>query len=178
MEPKRTEQSAGIPAVGGELRSLKQHGTATMSELREFVAQMRGKSAREMLGSVAESGLVRATIQATLGCIVLIGVFTVGPYYVWGGKAEAKSAGPAASAQGKSGAAARSPQDDSTTSDTPATADSADSSAKTAKSTKGELPSPDDLDKAAKKLGIGEAKAADPKVNPLDKDLDFLLDKK
>ena len=176
MTSQDKNQGTGIPAVGGEFRGLKQHGAATMGELREFVAQMRGKSAREMLGAVAESGLVRATIQATIGCVVLIGVFTVGPYYVWGGKPDAKTAG--APAKGKSDSTAQTQKSDDTARESQATDNSPDNSPKTAKTKNGELPSPDDLDKAAKKLGIGETKTADPKVNPLDKDLDLLLDKK
>lgn len=178
MDSKQANQSAGIPAVGGEFRSLKQHGSATMSELREFVASMRGKSAKEMLGAVAESGLVRATIQATLGCVVLMGIFTAGPYFVSGGKAEAKSSA-AAPAEAKNkqedAAPAQSSEVAADTSTEPATKTTAE---KTAKTKPGDPLSPDDLDKAAKKLGIGETKSADPKVNPLDKDLDLLLDKK
>jgi len=178
MDSKRQDQTAGVPVVGGELRSLKQHGSATMSELREFVTQMRGKSAQEMLGAVAESGLVRATIQATLGCIVLMGVFTVGPYYLGGDKAEAKPAGPVAPGKEKADSTAPSANGDAVANDAKSTDASPTTAAADAKSQNRDLPSPEDLDKAAKKLGIGETKSADPKVNPLDKDLDFLLDKK
>ena len=163
-----------------ELKNLKTHGTATMSELREFVAQMRGKSAKEMLGAVAESGLVRATIQATLGCVVLMGLFTAGPYFLAGGKAEAKS-GPAAPAKASNDADAQAAKknDDGGESQGPTATDVATGEPKKSTKTKsGDLPEPADLEKAAKKLGIGEAKSADPSVNPLDKDLDLLLEGK
>jgi len=178
MDGKKQDVATGIPVVGGEFRNLKQHGSATVVELREFVAQMRGKSPREMLGAVAESGLVRATIQATIGCVILTAIFTVGPYYVWGGKAEAKPAGPAKSVKDTSNSTAQTPDKNDPVNESGSANASTGGSAKTAKSKNGELPGPDDLEKAAKKLGIGEAKSADPKVNPLDKDLDFLLDKK
>ncbi len=177
MDSKKQEQAAGIPAIGGEIRSLKQHGSATMAELSEFVASMRGKSAKEMLGALAESGLVRATIQATVGCIVLMAAFTVGPYYVWGGKAEAKPTSPASSAKEKPDATAQTPAPEATDDSAKNASASADTPA-VAKTKDGEPVTADQLDKAAKKLGIGETKTADPKVNPLDKELDLLLDKK
>lgn len=173
------EPSTTTPAspVGGELRSLQRHGAATMDELREFLVSMRGKSPREMLGTLAESSLLRATVQATLGAIGLIAVFTAGPYFLGAGpvntapptKGEAPPAAQNADASATTNSAAKGPTDGSA----PASATAAGSAAPPADPQGG----PPDLEQAAKKLGIGETKSADPQVNPLDKDFDNLLDK-
>lgn len=158
--------------VGGEFRNLKQHGSATMHELRQFLEQMRGKSPREMLGALAESGLIRATTQATIGCVALLAAFTVGPYLLKGERAangaadSAKAPAPSASS---TAASSSTKQDDSTGKAAP--------SPSSASTPLENPPPPTDLESAAKKQGVGDTKHADPKSNPLEKELDNLLDK-
>lgn len=153
------EPAAHGTGVGGSLSRIKRDGGHTLAELQEFLAQMRGRSPQEVLGMVSASELVRGIVLATIGCVVLIGVFTIIPYALRDDKAAAKSppskdAAPAPSDKGAANAA-------------PAVASSGS-----------KTPSDTDLDAAAKALNIDEVKAAPPDVNPLDKDLDKLLDGK
>ena len=185
MESRDRESSStsggvgGVGALGGEFKNLKQHGTATVAEVREFVGQMRGKGPREMLGALAESGLVRATVQATIGCVVLLGLLTAGPYLMGSGKSGVRRAAGAsqaanAKASGSSKGAADSATDSSAAN---VAADSTTGDNSTKSSPLEHPPIPGDIEGAAKKLGVGDTKHADPKVNPLDKELDNLLDK-
>lgn len=159
--------------VGGEFRNLKTNGSATLQELRQFLEQMRGKSPREMLGALAESGLVRATIQATIGCIALMALFTAGPYFLKGrnGAPQAAASTKTKSAETPSTAA---PSDTNSEASTAATTTSSKSGAAPPLENP---PPPVDIERAAKKQGVGDTKHADPKSNPLEKELDNLLDK-
>ncbi len=58
---------------------LKDDSQASMAELRDFLGEMKGKSATEMLGSVAQSHLARAMFLAVLSMSVFLVVFTVVP---------------------------------------------------------------------------------------------------
>lgn len=155
------------------MAGLKEHGSATVDELREFLTDFRGKSAKEMLGSLAESGLVRAMSQATIVSVVVIGAFTVVPYLLEA-KTESARGGrnaPAAVNTASSNAAAAKPADAPAGAPTAAPTSGAANSPATVPGT-----SPD-LEQAAKVLGVSETKSADPKNNPREKDLDSLLDK-
>jgi hypothetical protein len=80
-----------------DIHQARAGATASAEELREFVAQLRGRSPQEMLGMIAASNLVRATIQATVITVVFLAVFTVGPYaYSKMVKKDQPSAAPAA----------------------------------------------------------------------------------
>jgi hypothetical protein len=139
----------------GDLKRAKREGGASLAELREFVAGMRGRSPQEVLGMVSASALIQATVQATLGCIVLIALWTGASYMAKQNepkkgakptavKTEEKPATPVAPAVAEAKPANKEP----------------------------------DPAAAAKALNIDEVKTADPNVNPLDKDLDKLLDGK
>lgn len=186
---------ASAPGIGREFSNLKEQGSATLAELQEFLIGMKGKSTKEFLGALSESGLVRATVQATLGTVLIAALFTVGPYFLGqsttktaagGGSAATNASSPDASAAASptaSGGAA------SASTGTGGAASAAGPSATgsgaatagtgTGKSNTPGTPqvSPENLQKAADILGVGETKNADPKSNPLDKDLDSLLDK-
>lgn len=58
---------------------LKEDSQASMSELRDFLGEMKGKSPTEMLGKVAQSHLARAMFLAIIGLAVFLIVFTVVP---------------------------------------------------------------------------------------------------
>ena len=64
------------------MNNLRENGSASVAELKEFMNRMKGRTPREMLGVVSQSGLVRSTLVATLGVGVVLVLFTVGPY-VW-----------------------------------------------------------------------------------------------
>jgi hypothetical protein len=171
------------------MSSLKQNSAATVDELRQFLDSMRGKSAKEVLGKIAESGLIKAVIQATLASAVLIGVFTVGPYMLYGKKG---ATGGAAAAKSTDGTAT-----DANATGTPAASGQANAAAGTAAGSAGSAATAagesnagageggtaapggpgSELERAAKMMGVGDTKSADPKANPRERDLDNLLDK-
>ncbi|MEY4180087.1 MAG: hypothetical protein RLY70_3661 [Planctomycetota bacterium] len=162
------------------MSSLKDSGAATVDELREFLDGMRGKSAKEVLGKIAESGLIKAVVQATVASVVGIAVFTVGPYFL-----QAKK-GTSASPSAEKAASEK------TAENKPAAGDNATASAGSAADPKDAAASPSaatgngdgtaagaggDVERAAKMMGVGDTKTADPKSNPRERDLDSLLDK-
>lgn len=150
-------------ALPRDLKQLKENGSASAAEMAEFLAQLRGRRPQEVLGIVAGNGLTRGIVVASAWTLALMAVFTAGPYF-WPKlfpaekKAVAKEAPPAA----KPAAAAEQVEQPSTPATTPTTVP--------APGTPG-VPSKDVLDK----LGIGEAKPADLKSNPLENKVDDLL---
>ena len=157
------DQPQSATGIAGDMKRLHGDASATAAELREFVATLRGRSPAEVLGAIGESSLFQGIVQATVGCVVVLVVFTVGPY-LWYGPAEAST------------------PDADTSVATAATepAAAATSDAAVADANAAESPATDetgsDVEKAAKAMGIDETRQADPKSNPLDKNLDSLLD--
>jgi pyruvate/2-oxoglutarate dehydrogenase complex dihydrolipoamide acyltransferase (E2) component len=143
------------------LARLKRDGGHTLAELQEFLAQMRGRSPQEVLGMVSASELIRGILLATLGCVLLIAVFTVVPYVLRGDQTAANK-----SNETEPSAAAKKDETTSPGAATPAVATKGDSA----------TAATPDVEAAAKALDIDEVKTANPNVNPLDKDLDKLLD--
>ena len=70
-------ESASTPRGLGR---LKQDGAASLAEVREFMTEMRGKGAGEVLGALAQSNLLRAFLLSALACGVFLVVFTAVPY--------------------------------------------------------------------------------------------------
>ena len=139
--------------VSGDFRNLRTHGTASLGELKEFLGKLRRKSPQEVIGIVSSSLLIQSVFIATAITIVLMAVFTVGPYFIWG-SSKAKPA-PTPTAPAPTATAAK---------------------ATATKGEKSDGPSEEDAAKAVKAMGMDEAKSADPKSNPLEKDFDKLLD--
>ncbi|MDB4657309.1 hypothetical protein OAE61_04165 [Verrucomicrobiales bacterium] len=141
-----------------DIRKLKRNGKATAAELTSFLAQMRGKSPREVLGSVASSNLMRSFVQASIGVAVLVLVLTVIPWLSgMGEKKEAVVAEIAEPAQ--------------RTALAPAVVEP---------SGKTPVADPEAIDidgkkAAADQMGVTEEKLAPPNVNPLDGSNDDLL---
>ena len=158
------ESDKGTFGVSRDLRRLKVNASASLGELREFLAQTRGRSPQEVLGMVAGNTLVRCIGWAALGAAILLVVGTIGPYLVWGpattrpAKARPPAAAPAAPQ-------AQAPAQKATPVSVSPGASATDQ------------PSPEDAKKAMKVMGLGETKTADPKNNPMEKKLDNLLDK-
>jgi hypothetical protein len=169
------------------MSSLKNSSAATVDELREFLDGMRGKSAKEVLGKLAESGLIKAVIQATVVSFLGIGAFTVGPYLIQGKKgtaaapaADKTAAAKTADAQAADNkAAAGDNASGQAGGDAGASAGtSASSAAGASAANAGEGAGPgSDIERAAKMMGVSDTKTADPKANPRERDLDNLLDK-
>ena len=140
-----------------DLKRMSKNSQAVVGELREFLANMKGKSPKEMMGSVAESNLFQSMFLATVIMAILLVAFTAIPYVLKENAAAAQATGKTATPQGGSAAPDQEPkanqpagiQSDKTSSPEQSTAD---------------------------KLGIGEEKKTDPKSNPLDGTTDDLLD--
>lgn len=141
-----------------DFRNLKDHGGASLSELKEFLSHLRGRSPQEVIGIVKTSLLIQSVAISFLVIVVFLGVFTITPYMIWGPNVaqKPKKVQPPVAAQ----AAAAAP-----------TAVAAKGETKS-----GDTPSNEDTTKAMKAMGMDETKVADPKSNPLEKDFDKLLD--
>ena len=62
-----------MASVKGDLKNLKTNTTATAGELRQFLNEMRGLTPKEMLGTIAQSDLVRSiTLSAASICGLLL----------------------------------------------------------------------------------------------------------
>ena len=135
-------------SIAADLKKIRRNTAASSHEIREFLAQMRGKSPQEMLGMLASSSLVKCTTQAAIGWLAVIAVFTLGPW-LWSlmnpVAAKIPQTPPPAAAVVPTAAAEPKPSD----------------------------PAPSA--KTAEKLGIGETKEAPPSQNPLEKASDDLL---
>ena len=162
--------------LAGDIERFKVGASGTADELREFVSQLKGRRPDEMLGMVAGSNLVQATIQATIATFLVLVVFTVGPYG-WSkifppAPKVAKVAEPAATTSAPPAASAA-------TASAPAASDPAVSApAVVSNAPPTEVPGePSAASKKAalEKMGIGETKATDPKRNPLENSADDLL---
>lgn len=151
----------------GDMSRLKQEAGASAAEARAFINSLRGKSPEEMLGKVAASGLLRATVNSTLWTVGFLVVFTLGPYLL---RSNAKAA-PKPVAKPTEAAKADTTSPNKTISAT----DAATSPNTKAAANSGE-PTEADTQRAAKAMGMDEVKQADPKKNPREKDLDSLLD--
>jgi len=137
------------------MENLKQNGSASLAELKEFLGSLKGRSPQEVVGIVSTSMLVQSMVVSTLATLGILAVFTIGPYLVYGPPKEKRTAAappPAAAA--------------------PATA----APATTAETGKPGEVTEEGKAQALQKLGIDETKTSDPKVNPLEKNLDNLLD--
>jgi hypothetical protein len=156
------DQPQPATGIAGDMKRLHTDASATAAELREFVATLKGRSPAEVLGAIGESSLFQGVVQATIGCVVLLIVFTVGPYLLHG---PAEASTPDA-------------EDSVATAAEPAATATPDAAAADANAV--ESPAADeagsDVEKAAKAMGIDETRQADPRSNPLDKNLDSLLD--
>ena len=142
-----------MASTKADLRELKSNTNATVQEIQEFLRQLKGKSPQEMLGVVATSQLIRATI---LSCILVGGAIfalTAIPYFL-GGEESPPSEAPAVAATPADPA----PQP------TPPVPPPAETNT-------GETPSP------IEPLGVNETKTAPANSNPLeDKKDNFLKD--
>lgn len=165
MDQMRQQVEQNTPQTTGftrDLQTLKTNASASADELRQFINSLKGRRPEDVLGSITGSGLVRATAQATAVTGVLLAAFTLGPYLLrpaGTGTTKAATSGPAPATAASAPVSAAQPA--STATANPAATDG---------------PSEANVQKAAQVMGLDETKAADPKVNPLEKNLDKLLD--
>ena len=152
QDQQADERSAS--GIGRDLRSVRDNGNASLQELREFVGNLKGRGAREVIGIVSGNSLVKGIEMAALGFVILLLLFTAIPFYLAGDESVAKKS-PAASAKTTS-APEKNKQPETGKQDQAG-----------ATKTGNEV-----IDKT----GIGETKQFDENENPLDKKLDGLLD--
>lgn len=141
-----------------DIDNLKKGTTATVEELREFVAGLKGRSPQEVLGIVASNGLTKGIIHATFGWALLLVSLTLLDYSL------ASDEDPQTDKQAN---AQKQEADDAKA------ADNADST-KTAKVDDTQNSVEQNQAKAANAMGIDKVK--DPDANPLDNQLNNLLD--
>ncbi|YCM44541.1 hypothetical protein V2O64_00720 [Verrucomicrobiaceae bacterium 227] len=79
-KPDQAER-ASMASTKADLRELKANSSATVSELQEFLRQLRGKGPQEMLGVVASSQLFRATILSLILVTGALFALTAIPYF-------------------------------------------------------------------------------------------------
>jgi hypothetical protein len=160
MENKSREIPSPSRTAFGPLKDVKGlhvNGSASVAELKEFLASLKGKNPQEVIGLVSSSLLIQSLGIATVATVLFFAVCTVVPYFVYGPPKAKDLAGKAK--------------------ETPAAAAKSDSPAQPASSDGAKSNTPDAA-KAAKALGIDEIKDSDPTKNPLDKgpNIDNLLD--
>jgi hypothetical protein len=152
IDQHRASKPASGPAgkVMRDFKQLQESGGASVEELRDFLHSMKGKNPQEMLGTVAQSNLVRSTFLSVVICsLLLAGLTGMGLGY--------KIAFPPAKKPTKTAATAAATAAQAGGKDAPKAA-----SGKTgdpATPTKG----------LAENLGIGETKDTPPKLDPFKK---------
>ncbi|MEJ7595754.1 MAG: hypothetical protein WKF77_29945 [Planctomycetaceae bacterium] len=154
------QQQPAVSGVFSNMQRLRVHSSASATELREFLSQLKGRSPQEVMGIVAESSLVQGITRATIASAVLLVVFTIIPYAISGGPDSVAPKTPAGNI------------DRQATSSSTAEPQVPETVAKEAAAS----PAEPDLKRAAEAMGIGGTAKADADTNPLDTKLDKLLD--
>lgn len=151
--------------------STRASAPASAAELREFLARLKDKGPREVLGAIAQSHLGWALLQATVGCIALLAALTVGPYLI--GKYSQAGENKAAAPEKEQGAPAAAKADPKTP-EPAAPAGKTDVAPATVADTRTDegKPSPAVVDK----LKENETKVGAPK-DPFSTNIDDLLNK-
>jgi hypothetical protein len=151
-----------IASPKGDFKKLGRNSQAVVGELREFLANLKGKSPKEMMGAVAESSLAQSLLISTVIMSILVFAFSAIPYFLKDQQASLQAA-----------------QEGTTVEDNPTEqpatpSGSGESSSGDAGSVQETETSKTPEQKTADILGVGEV--ADPDSNPLDSGGDDLLD--
>ncbi|MBL62419.1 MAG: hypothetical protein CMI30_03320 [Opitutae bacterium] len=72
-----------------DLKRISENSQAVVGELREFLATLKGKSPKEMMGSVAESNLAKSLVVSCLVMITLLFALSAIPYAMKDGEDQA-----------------------------------------------------------------------------------------
>ena len=144
-----------------DIKQLGKNSKAVVGELREFLANLKGKSPKEMMGAVAESSLIRSLLISSAVMVVLVFVFSVIPYHLKQMEESAQSAQKEKESPGQK------------TEDNSAVPAGEEGEASGEQKQAPEAPKTPEQ-KTADVLGVGEV--ADPNANPLDSDGGDLLD--
>tara|TARA_Y100001934_G_scaffold248840_1_gene309760 strand:- start:561 stop:1049 length:489 start_codon:yes stop_codon:yes gene_type:complete len=142
-----------------DLRKMSKNSGAVVGELREFLATLKGKSPKEMMGAVADSSLFMSLVLSTGIMIALLLVLTAVPYAFLKMDEETASGDEPAKEE-----AAREDVPASNEEDTAQPSQPSPEAPKTKQQ------------QTADALGIGEQKPAAPDSNPLESSADDLLE--
>ena len=142
-----------------DMERLGKNSQAVVGELREFLANLKGKSPKEMMGAVAESHLGKSLVSATVFMAVLLFVLSAVPFYLKQNQEAEKLARDETPATGAS-----SSEQEKESEYVPEESESVEKPVATPEQS------------TADALGIGEQKVADPDSNPLDSSGEDLLD--
>ena len=63
-----------------DLKRISENSQAVVGELREFLVTLKGKSPKEMMGSVAESNLAKSLVVSCLVMVTLLFALSAIPY--------------------------------------------------------------------------------------------------
>lgn len=151
-----------IASPKGDFKKLGRNSQAVVGELREFLANLKGKSPKEMMGAVAESSLAQSLLISTVMMTILVFALSAIPYLLKDEQASAEAA--------EKGTAA----EDNPAEQSNAPSGAGESSSSEAGAVQETAPSKTPEQKTADILGVGEV--ADPDSNPLDSGGDDLLD--
>lgn len=143
-----------------DFEKLGKNSKAVVGELKEFLASLKGKSPKEMMGAVAESSLAQSLVSSTLIIFALVFAMSAIPYFL-------KDSDSGISAKLKSDKG-----EEVSSEAMPVTSASENSSSDDEAGESESTKTPEQ--KTADILGVGEV--ADPKANPLDSVSDDLLD--
>lgn len=153
--------------IGADMKRLKTDASSTAEEVRDFIANIKGRSPQEVLGAVSESGLIQATFQATVGCVIVLGILSVVPWLL-----RSEETATAATSTDDSAATAEADGNSDAAAEAGASSETASAGTRSAS----DSPTGSDAAKAASAMKIDETVVTDPKANPLDGNLDKLLD--
>ena len=142
-----------------DIERLGKNGQAVVGELREFLAGLKGKSPKEMMGAVAESHLGKSLVSATVFMAVLLFLLSAVPFYLKQNQ-EAETL----------------PNDETPSAGASSMEQEEESEYAPEETESAEKPVAPPEQSTADVLGIGEQKVADPNSNPLDSSGDDLLD--
>ena len=166
--PSPEEPRRSAPRPGDAVRQPKVPEKAA-ADLRLILAQSRGRRPQEVLGTIAGTHLTRSIALAAVATLLVLAIGTIVPWLTRPTASQAKPSASAANVPVKPAT----PIADTVANKANATPSVPSSTGPAPPAT----PSPADAQKAAKAMGIGETKAADPMTNPRERSLDNLLDK-
>ncbi len=90
-EEQDGRRSSGITR---DIRAVRDNGTASLQELREFVGTLKGRRPQEVMGIVAGNGLVQGIGISAIGFVVVLLVFTAIPFFLASDESVAKTVKP------------------------------------------------------------------------------------
>jgi hypothetical protein len=86
MDRKLRDLEQPAPRFGPlhDLRSASSNGAASLSELKEFLGSLQGRSPQEVIGIVSSSLLIQSLGLSAVVVAALLALFTVVPYALYG----------------------------------------------------------------------------------------------